>query len=316
RERISSCRECLSKKVGSLSSKQASQKEKAVIFTELRRDHKLEHLLHLAGLARSSYYYHTKSTSFLDKHADLVKEVILIYQKHKGLYGYRRITLTLRKTLNKAVNYKTVAKIMSTLDLKSVIRVKKYKSYKDEEGKTADNILQRDIKAENPHEKGVTDVTEFKVSGNKLYLSPIMDLFNGEIISYNISTSANYAQINNMLDKAFKRRKMDNKEQVETIFHSDQGWQYRLKKYHDRLKDNNIIQSMSRKGNCLDNAIIENFFGVLKSEMFYLKKYSSILQLTQDIKEYIKYYNNERIRINLNGMSPVEYRAHYIKNIA
>lgn len=103
---------------------------------------------------------------------------------------------------------------------------------------------------------------------------------------------------------------------MKTIFHSDQGWQYRLQKYQDKLKDNNIIQSMSRKGNCLDNAIIENFFGVLKSELYYLKKYTSILELAKEIREYIKYYNNERIRINLNGMSPVEYRAHHIKNIA
>ena len=252
----------------------------------------------------------------MDKHPELVKDVMRIYQKNKGLYGYRRITLTLRKTLKKAVNYKTVAKILRTLQLKSLIRVKKYKFYKGEVGKAAENILQRNFKAENPHEKWVTDVTEFKVAGNKLYLSPIMDLFNGEIISYNMSTSPNYAQILDMLDTAFKTRKKDNKEHMETILHSDQGWQYRLQKYQDKLKDNNIIQSMSRKGNCLDNAIIENFFGVLKSELFYLKKYNSILELAKEIRQYIKYYNNERIRINLNGMSPVEYRAHHIKNIA
>lgn len=252
----------------------------------------------------------------MDKHPELVKDVKMVYQKQKRLYGYRRITLTLRKKLDKAVNYKTVAKIMSRLHLKSIIRVKKYKSYKGEVGKATENILQRNFKAENPHEKWVTDVTEFKVAGNKLYLSPIMDLFNGEIISYNIPTSPNYAQILDMLNRAFKRRKKDNREYMKTIFHSDQGWQYRLQKYQDKLKDNNIIQSMSRKGNCLDNAIIENFFGVLKSELYYLKKYTSILELAKEIREYIKYYNNERIRINLNGMSPVEYRAHHIKNIA
>ena len=252
----------------------------------------------------------------MDKHPDLVKDVKRVYKKHRGLYGYRRITLTLRKTLDHAVNYKTVAKIMRTLHLKSVIRIKKYKSYKGEMGKAVKNILKRNFKTKSPHEKWVTDVTEFRVAGNKLYLSPIMDLFNGEIISYNISSSPNYIQIIDMLDKAFKRRKKDNKGHFQTILHSDQRWQYRLQKYQDKLKGNNITQSMSRKGNCLDNAIIENFFGVLKSELFNLKKYKSILELTQEIKKYIKYYNNERIRINLNGMSPVEYRAHYIKNIA
>ncbi|MHC5309689.1 IS3 family transposase, partial [Myroides sp. LJL116] len=274
-------------------------------MTELRRIHKLEYLLHLAGLARSTYYYHTKSIDFLDKHAELGKHVTRIFNKHKGLYGYRRVTLLLRKELKTAVNFKTVAKLMKQLGHKSVIRVKKYKSFKGDVGKAADNILKRDFNATKPHQKWATDVTEFNVKGNKLYLSPIIDLFNGEIISYNLSTSPNYHQILNMLNKAFKRRRKDKATNIETILHSDQGWQYRLQRYQDKLKNNNIKQSMSRKGNCLDNAIIENFFGVLKSELFYLKKYNSILELTQEIKQYIKYYNNERIRINLNGMSPV-----------
>lgn len=287
-----------------------------MIITELRRKHRLEYLLHVAKLARSSYYYHTKSISFIAKHVDLVKDVKQVYQKHKGRYGYRRITLSLRKTLDKAVNYKTIAKIMRILQLKSVIRVKKYKSYKRDIGIARANILQRNFKAEQPYEKWVTDVTEFKVAGNKLYLSPIMDLFNGEIISYNLSTSPNFKQVKDMLDKALRRRKKEGKEHMQTILHSDQGTLYRLKIYQDLLQENEIIQSMSRKGNCLDNAIIENFFGVLKSELFYLKKYKSILELTRDIREYIKYYNNRRIRTNLNGMSPIEYRAHFIKNIA
>ena len=252
----------------------------------------------------------------MDKHEDLAKKVADIHKKHKGLYGYRRITLTLRKELGEPVNFKTIAKIMKELGLKSVIRVKKYKSYKGEVGKTADNILKRNFKATKPHQKWATDVTEFNVNGNKLYLSPIIDLFNGEIISYNLSTSPNFKQTLDMLEKAFRRRRKDKANKQKTILHSDQGWQYRMQRYQNKLKDNHITQSMSRKGNCLDNAIIENFFGVLKSELFYLKKYNSILELSKEIKEYIKYYNNERIRINLNGMSPVEYRAHYIKKIA
>lgn len=205
---------------------------------------------------------------------------------------------------------------MKQSGLKSVIRVKKYRSFKGDVGKVAENILQRNFKATGPHQKWATDVTEFNVKGNKLYLSPIIDLFNGEIISYNLSTSPNFKQILEMLNEAFKRRKKDKVTVIKTILHSDQGWQYRMQSYQKKLKKNKITQSMSRKGNCLDNAIIENFFGVLKSELFYLKKYNSILELTNEIKEYIKYYNNERIRINLNGMSPVEYRAHYDKKIA
>nr|WP_245221884.1 IS3 family transposase [Pedobacter kyungheensis] len=282
------------------------------MVTELRRLHKLEYLLHLSELARSSYYYHLHSSAFLDKHIDLVKEVKKLYQRHFGRYGYRRITLALRKELNIAVNFKTIAKIMKQMGLKSKIRVKKYKSYKGEIGKASDNILQRDFTADKPNVKWATDITEFKVKEKKLYLSPIIDLFNGEIISYNLSTSPNYRQILDMLNKGFRKIKNNEK----PILHSDQGWQYRLEKYKKKLKDKQIMQSMSRKGNCLDNAIIENFFGVLKSELFYLNEFKSVSQLHSEIRKYIKYYNRDRIRINLNGMSPVEYRTHYFKNIA
>ena len=159
---------------------------------------------------------------------------------------------------------------MKILGLKSLIRIKKYKSYKGEQGKIAPNILQRNFNAVNPNEKWATDVTEFNVSGNRLYLSPIIDLFNGEIMSYELSQRPSFNQI--------------------------------------------ISASMSRKGNCLDNAIIENFFGILKSELFYLKKYTSIEQLKMEIKEYINYYNNDRSKSNLNKMSPIQYRAHYYQN--
>ena len=199
---------------------------------------------------------------------------------------------------------------MKILDLKSVIRIKKYKSYKGELGKIAPNVLNRNFKAISPNQKWATDITEFNVLGKKLYLSPIIDLFNGEIISYELSERPNFDQIIAMLKKSFKR--ITN--QTNLILHSDQGWQFQMKQYQTTLKDKGIIQSMSPKGNCLDNAIIENFFGILKSELFYLKQYKSITQLKQEIKEYIIYYNNDRIKQNLKGMSPIEYRAHYYQN--
>lgn len=154
---------------------------------------------------------------------------------------------------------------------------------------------------------GATDITEFKVGGKKLYLSPIIELFNGEIISYTLSESPNFKQVSDMLGGAFVKVG----KQKNLILHSDQGWQYQMKEYQRILKKKGIKQSMSRKGNCLDNAIIENFFGILKSELFYLKKYSEIDELKKDIKEYIHYYNNDRIKINLKGMSPIKYRAHH-----
>ena len=143
-----------------------------------------------------------------------------------------------------------------------------------------------------------------------MYLSPIIDLFNQEIVSYELTERPVFNQVVMMLKKAFK--KIPNNTNL--TLHSDQGWQYQMKQYQHLLKEKGIMQSMSRKGNCLDNAIIENFFGTLKSELFYLKKYKSVDQLKKEINEYINYYNNERIKSNLNKMSPKQYRAHYYQN--
>jgi transposase InsO family protein len=260
-------------------------------------------------MARSSYYYHQKNSQLKDKYDEIKKLIKEIYHYHKGRFGYRRITLDINKK-GLLINHKTVLKLMRELSLKSLIRAKKYKSYKGQIGKTAPNILKRNFKTIKPNRKWATDITEFKVFGDKLYLSPIIDLFNGEIVSYELSERPNFEQVVKMLKKSFK--KIPN--QTNLILHSDQGWQYQMKQYQNLLKNKGIIQSMSRKGNCLDNAIIENFFGILKSELFYLNKYMSVNQLKKDIKEYIKYYNNERIKLNLNGLSPIEYRTQYYQN--
>ena len=260
-------------------------------------------------MARSSFYYHQKQSKLPDKYKEIKELIKSIYQRHKGRYGYRRITDEL---YNKGViiNHKTVFRLMNLLGLKSIVRVKKYKSYKGENGKIAPNILERNFKATAPNQKWATDITEFNVSGNKLYLSPIIDLFNQEIISYELTERPVFNQVVMMLKKAFK--KIPNNTNL--TLHSDQGWQYQMSHYQYLLKEKGIVQSMSRKGNCLDNAIIENFFGILKSELFYLKKYKSINELKKEIKEYINYYNNERIKSNLNKMSPIKYRAHYYQN--
>ena len=178
------------------------------------------------------------------------------------------------------------------------------------QNKIAPNILERNFKAAAPNQKWATYITEFNVSGNKLYLSPIIDLFNQEIVSYELTERPVFNQVVMMLKKAFK--KIPNNTNL--TLHSDQGWQYQIKQYQHLLKEKGIMQSKSRKGNCLDNAIIENFFGTLKSELFYLKKYKSVDQLKKEINEYINYYNNERIKSNLNKMSPIQYRAHYYQN--
>lgn len=266
-------------------------------------------MLSYGKVARSTYYYHEQSEQ-KDKHSTLKVLIKRVYDKHRGRYGYRRITDELRKK-GHIINHKTVLKIMKTLGLKSLIRRKKYKSYKGEQGKIAPNILERAFKAQAPQQKWVTDVTEFKVKDKKLYLSPIMDLYNQEIISYELSERPDFNQVTVMLKKAFRKLK----DGANLIFHSDQGWQYQMRQYQHLLKQKGITQSMSRKGNCLDNAIIENFFGTLKSELFYLQKFDSIEHLKREIKAYINYYNNERIKSNLNKMSPVEYRTHYYKSL-
>lgn len=276
---------------------------------ELRHKYDLAILLNCLHMARSSFYYYAKQSGRSDKYFEIKTLIQCIYHRHKGRLGYRRITLLLRQQ-GQIINHKTVLRLMHTLKLKSVIRVKKYKSYKGEQGKIAPNLLNRSFKAEKPNQKWATDVTEFNVSGKKLYLSPVIDLYNQEIVSYELSENPNFKSIMAMLDKAFKKV---NKTRS-LLLHSDQGWQYQMKQYQHLLREKGITQSMSRKGNCLDNAVIENFFGILKSELFYLKKYDSIFQLKKEINDYISYYNNERIKLNLNGMSPIQYRAHHNQN--
>jgi putative transposase len=275
---------------------------------ELRPKYDLAILLDCANMARSTFYYYIKQSERPDKYVELKGMIRNIYHYNKGRLGYRRITLALRSK-GQVINHKTVYSLMAHLKLKSVIRVKRYKSYKGEQGTIAPNLLNRGFKAAQPNQKWATDITEFSVSGKKLYLSPVIDLYNQEIISYELSERPDFKTVMTMLDKALKKVKTPQS----LLLHSDQGWHYQMRQYQYLLKQNGITQSMSRKGNCLDNAVIENFFGILKSELFYLKKYSSICDLKTDIVDYIEYYNKERIKLNLNGMSPIQYRAHYFK---
>jgi transposase InsO family protein len=255
-------------------------------------------------MARSTFYYYLKQTDQPDKYISLRSLINAIYHQHKGRYGYRRITITLKQS-GYQVNHKTVSKLMAECNLKSVVRVKKYKSYRGEQGKIAENLLKRNFKAVRPYQKWVTDITEFSVGGKKLYFSPIMDLYNGEIVSYNLSERPCLSQIMDMLEKALSC--LPSKTRL--ILHSDQGWQYQMRQYQATLKKRKIRQSMSRKGNCLDNAAMESFFSILKSELFYLDKFDSVETLKKDIISYIDYYNNDRIKLKLKGLSPVKYRA-------
>lgn len=226
-----------------------------------------------------------------------------IFHQHKGRYGYRRITLDLRNN-GIVINHKTVQRLMKQLSLKCMVRMKKYKSYKGEVGKIAPNIISRNFKASKPNKKWVTDITEFSLFGQKIYLSPILDLFNGEIVAYHITYKPTFDLVVEMLNKAFNKIP-DNSN---LILHSDQGWQYQMKGYQNMLRQKGIRQSMSRKGNCLDNSVMENFFGHLKSELLYIQNFESIEQFIEELNEYIYYYNNYRIKAKLKGLTPVQYR--------
>ena len=258
----------------------------------------LEILLKIIRLARSTYYYHLKQLDQTDKNQTIKAEIQAIFTEHKGNYGYRRITLALRNR-GFVVNHKKVQRLMMALGLSARIRRKrKYSSYQGEIGKKAENLIRRQFEASKPMEKCYTDVTEFAIpaSSQKLYLSPVLDGFNSEIIAYNLSTSPNLAQVKMMLEQAFTEKYYEN-----TILHSDQGWQYQHDFYHHFLEDKGIQQSMSRKGNSPDNGMMESFFGILKSEMFYgyEKTFKSIEHLEQAIVDYINYYNNKRIKVKL-----------------
>ena len=268
----------------------------------------LDILLKAIKLARSTYYYHLKQLDKPDKDQELKAEIQSIFIEHKGNYGYRRIHLELRNR-GYLVNQKRVQRLMKVLNLQAKMRQKrKYSSHKGDVGKKAENLIQRQFEGSKTMEKCYTDVTEFAIpaSTQKLYLSPVLDGFNSEIIAYNLSTSPNLEQVKTMLEQAFTEKHYE-----DTILHSDQGWQYQHDSYHRFLESKGIQASMSRKGNSPDNGMMESFSGILKSEMFYgyEKSFQSLKQLEQAIVDYIDYYNNKRIKVKLKGLSPVQYRT-------
>ncbi|MEE0784024.1 MAG: IS3 family transposase [Negativibacillus sp.] len=254
------CGERLPKKLASLGfGRRATPAQKTLVVQKLSQRHSLDILLSIAQLPRAAFYYHLKRMNSADKYKAVKAEITTIYHENKGRYGYRRITAELRKR-KFSLNHKTVQRLMKELGLVCRVRMKKYRSYKGEVGKIAPNLLNQNFHAEKPNQKWVTDVTEFSLFGEKLYLSPIL------------------------------------------------GWQYRHRQYQRMLREKGIRQSMSRKGNCLDNAVIENFFGLLKSEPLYLQEFRSVEHFKLELLEYLDYYNNRRIKAKLKGLPPAIHR--------
>ena len=257
-------------------------------------------------MSRSTYYFELKRFSNPEaKDKGLKDEITAVYDKNHGRYGVRRIH---KELANRGifVNHKKIQRLMHEMGLKGKRPKEKYHSYKGAVGRIADNIINRDFHTEQPLRKWSTDVSQFTFPWGKCYLSPILDMATNEIISYNLSLSPNLQQVTDMLNKAFE--KFSDTEGL--ILHSDMGWQYQHQTYVKMLKDHGIIQSMSRKGNCYDNCIIETFFGRMKTEMFYghEKDYPSFASFSAAVGDYIDYYNYERIQKKTNWTPPVVYR--------
>ncbi len=265
-------------------------------------------MVKVAGIDRSTYYYWIQQRKKPDKYKDEKRTIQEIFHEHQGRYGYRRITWELRNR-GCSLNHKTVRRLMKEMGLQCLVRMKKYRSYRGKVGKIAPNILSRNFQAKKPNQKWVMDITEFHLYGENLYLSPVLDLFNGEIIAYQVEKRPVYPLVSKMLEKAFEQLR----ENEFPILHSDQGWHYQMKRYQHALKERGITQSMSRKGNCLDNSVMENFFGLLKSELLYLQEFESMDHFQQELEAYIHYYNHKRLKGKLKGMSPVQYRTHTLR---
>ena len=301
------------------------------MIDELRQKYSLKILLRVSGLPKSTYCYHKSK-----KHQETVKNrqeedarilglIQPVFEHHKSRYGFRRIILSLNEELA-GINHKRIQRIMRENDLIGKQGTNgKYHSYKGDNGEFKENLLLhkevdtvnhktmyvRDFNTTKSNEIWTTDVSQFNGPGGKLFLSLIMDMHDGSIISFDISERPDFSQTKRMLDRAFE----DNPVLEGLIFHSDQGWQYQMKQYRQWLKDRGIRQSFSRKGNCMDNSLMENFFGIMKNEMYYGYEFKTINDLKIAMEEYIEYYNSERINEKRKGLSPLTYRQQSLSNL-
>ena len=228
-----------------------------------------------------------------------------VYDEHKGRYGYRRITAALCSSMAEPVDHKCVQRLMQKMGLRSLIRAKKrFRHVPGMSNVHVPNVLQRDFGATAPNQKWATDITEFNVNGHKLYLSGCMDLYNGEINAHLMAKRPVFDLVCGMLEAALSRLGDTSGLPV----HSDQGWHYKMQPYRAMLAHRGVTQSMSRIGNCFDNAVIESFFGTLKAEYYHLATLDGIETLEAGVHDYIHYYNHERIKLRLNELSLVGYR--------
>ncbi|WP_046181413.1 IS3 family transposase [Domibacillus tundrae] len=264
-------------------------------------------LCEIAGVSRSGYYkWLRKGKNLSKKQAEnqaLQKKIVEIFHQYRGIFGYRRMTVWLRKILKKPINDKRTYRLMKALGIQAKIRKKRIFYGRKEACVVSGNHLNREFHATRPNEKWVTDVTYLPFNQKRLYLSVIYDLYNNEVVSYKLSRYNDFQLVQDTLKAAVQKRKVKG-----TLLHSDQGVTYTSRAYHHLLTKHQMRVSMSRKGNCLDNACIESFFGHLKAECFHLLTFNQVSEVEQAIDEYIKFYNTARYQKKLKNLSPVQFR--------
>ncbi len=318
--------ECLSKKLDVLgrgAGVEPRNEDKAEAVRLTREGYpkaKLKELLTIAKMAKSTYLYCLSHKDKDAKNAELMAKIKAIFESSRRRYGVRRVAASLRAGGIRVSNAK-VNRLMRKMGLRPLMPKRRYSSYRGGEGKAPQKLLveyvrkdgtvhhKSDFSCDAPDQKWTTDVSQFSFKWGKCYLSPIKDMYTGEIISYDLSLSPNMAQISRMLKRAFAKRR----DLKGLILHSDQGWQYMNKRYVGKLAAKGIIQSMSRKGNCFDNGIMESFFGVMKNEMYYGMEdsFESFAAFKKAVDEYIRWYNEERIRKGCGYKSPIAFRTEW-----
>ncbi len=280
----------------------------AIQYLNKAEGYPIEKLCKKLHICRSAYYKWLKRKASKNQQINeqLIEWIKQLYEEQNGILGYRQMTITINRRYKVKYNKKRIRRLMQILHLKSVCRKKKYKYIKSTPEVTAENILNRQFYADAPNEKWLTDVTEFKYyvgeDVKKLYLSAILDIYDRRIVAYKIGTSNNNQLVFETFDEA-----VENNPTAHPLFHSDRGFQYTSKHFQHKLLQAGMRQSMSRVGRCIDNGPMEGYWGILKSEMYYLKKFTSKEELTEAIENYINFYNTERFQLKLKCMTPMEF---------
>lgn len=281
---------------------------RAIQYINQTKGYPIEKLCESLHICRSAYYKWLKRepSQHQKTNEQLIEWIKELYEEQNGILGYRQMTITINRTYDVNYNKKRIYRLMQILHLKSVCRKKKYNYIKSTPEVTAENVLNREFYADAPNEKWLTDVTEFKyyvgTEVKKLYLSAILDIYDRRIVAYKIGVSNNNQLVFDTFDEA-----IENNPTAHPLFHSDRGFQYTNKTFHSKLMKAGMRQSMSRVGRCIDNGPMEGYWGILKSEMYYLKKFTSQEELTQAIENYIDFYNTKRFQLKLKCMTPMEF---------